>query len=155
LVRRFRFASPGIVLDEVEKAGTNRFNGALADVLLGLFEPQTAKAWFDPYIQASVDLSHVVWLATANGLEGIPIPLRDRCRVLRFPNPTTAHLPAIASHLLKALVIERGLDQRWALPLDAVELAELTAAWPGGSIRALGRLIEGVLKARETSAVRH
>ena len=43
----------------------------------------------------------------------------------------------------------------WALPLDAYELEQLAAAWPGGSIRALGRLVEAVLKARDAVASRH
>ncbi len=100
------------MLDELEKTGTSRHNGAVGDVLLGLFEPQTSARWFDPYIQAPADLSHVVWIATANTLEGIPVPLRDRSRVLRFPDPGPEHLPRIAAHLLKAQLIERGLDAR-------------------------------------------
>jgi ATP-dependent Lon protease len=118
-------------------------------------EPQSARTWHDPYLQASVNLAHVIWLATANTLDGIPMPLRDRCRVIRFPDPTPIHLPALATHLLKALVAERGLDPIWALPLDAYELEQLAAAWPGGSIRALARLVETVLKARDAVASRH
>ncbi len=155
LVRRHSFASPGIILDELEKSGTSRHNGALFDVLLGLLEPQSSRTWHDPYLQAPVNLVHVIWVATANTLEGIPIPLRDRCRVMRFPDPAPAHLPVLATHLLKALVAERGLDPIWALPLDAYELEQLAAAWPGGSIRALARLVEAVLKARDAGTSRH
>jgi ATP-dependent Lon protease len=139
------------VLDEIEKAGTSRHNGAVGDVLLGLFEPQSAIRWFDPYIQAAADLSHVVWVATANTLDGIQLPLRDRCRVLRFPDPRPEHLPTIAKHLLEAQLRERGFDPRWATPLTTLELEALAAAWPGGSIRALSRLVEGVTRAREDS----
>jgi len=155
LVRRTHCASPGLVLDELEKVGTSRHNGTVPDALLGLLEPQSAMRWLDPYIQAATDLSHVVWLATANSLEGITLPMRDRCRILRFPDPAPEHLPGMAAHLLKALVAERGLDRRWALPLDAFELEALTNAWPGGSIRALARLVEGVLKSRESDTIRH
>jgi hypothetical protein len=151
LVRRTQCASPGIVLDELEKTGTSRHNGAVGDVLLGLFEPQTSARWFDPYIQAAADLSHVVWVATANSLDGIQVPLRDRCRILRFADPGPEHLPVIAAHLLRAQLVERGLDARWATPLTAIELEALTAAWHGRSIRALARLVEGVVKAREES----
>ncbi len=119
---RTRCASPGIVLDELEKTGTSRHNGAVGDVLLGLFEPQTSSRWLDPYIQAAADLSHILWIATANTLEGIQVPLRDRSRILRFPDPGLEHLPIIATHLLRAQLIERGLDARWATPLTAVEL---------------------------------
>jgi hypothetical protein len=151
LVRRTRCASPGIVLDELEKAGTSRHNGAVGDVLLGLFEPQTSSRWLDPYIQAAADLSHVVWIATANSLDGIQGPLRDRCRIRHFPDPGPEHLPVIAAQLLRAQAVERGLDPRWATPLTAVELDALSGAWRGGSIRVLARLVEGVVKAREDS----
>jgi hypothetical protein len=154
LIRCYSFASPGIILDEVEKAGTSRHNGALADVLLGLLEPESARRYLDPYLQSSVDLSHVLWLATANALDGIPAPLRDRCRVVRFPDPTLDHLPVLAAHLLKAIVLERQLDPRWALPLSTLELEHLAGVWRGGSIRALGRLVVGIIKAREQSITR-
>ncbi|HWA80136.1 MAG TPA: AAA family ATPase, partial [Acetobacteraceae bacterium] len=140
LVRRHHVASPGIILDELEKASSNRNNGTVYDVLLGLLEPQSARAWFDTYVQARVDLSHVLWLGTVNTIESIPPPLRDRCRILRFPDPGPEHLPVLAASLLEALVAERGLDRRWALPLDALELEALAAAWPGGSVRLLSRL---------------
>ncbi len=155
LVRRTHCASPGVILDEIEKTATSRYNGALSDVLLNLLEPQSAQRYLDPYVQAAVDLSHVVWIATANTLQGIAPPLRDRCRILHFPDPTSQHLPTIATHLLKALVAERGLDRRWSLPLDAFELEALTNAWPGGSIRTLARLVEGVIKARESNRTQH
>jgi hypothetical protein len=155
LVRRYRTASPGIVLDELDKASTNRHNGSLYDALLGLLEPQSAKAWLDSYLQASVNLSHIVWLATANSVTEIPAPLRDRCRVIAFPDPAAAHLPALAAHLLRAMVAERGLHPRWALPLSETELDVLRSAWSGGSIRGLARLVEGVLRARDHNAPRH
>jgi hypothetical protein len=81
--------------------------------------------------------------------------LRDRCRILRLPDPSHEHLPGLAASLLEALVTERGLDRRWALPLDALELEALAAAWLGGSVRALARLVEAVLAARDATGIRH
>ncbi|MCF1502240.1 AAA family ATPase [Afifella sp. H1R] len=66
LIRRFRHASPGIILDEIEKVGTGCHNGNALDALLPMLEPLSGAHWYDPYIQAPVDLSHVVWIATAN-----------------------------------------------------------------------------------------
>lgn len=155
LVRRYRLASPGIILDEIEKASPNRHNGSLLDALLALLEPQTSRGWFDPYLEAAVDLSHVVWLGTANAINGVPAMLRDRCRVLAFPNPSVEHLPILAQHLLENVIESRGWDERWAIPLDQVELDALQRHWKGGSLRVLARMVEAVLLVRDWMASRH
>ena len=66
LLDKHRVASPGVILDELEKAGSSTQNGWLHDVLLAMLEPVSAVEWTDPYVQAPVDLSHIVWVATAN-----------------------------------------------------------------------------------------
>ena len=149
LMSSHRTASPGIVLDELEKAGVGRQNGALQDALLGMLEPRTASRWLDPYLQAPVDLSHLLWVATANSLDGISPALRDRFRVVRFPEPGAVHLPALGNRLLRSALQDRGIDGRWALPLDGTELAALAGAWRGGSLRRLARLVAGVLAERD------
>lgn len=149
VVRRHECAGPVIILDEIEKVATSRHNGNVHDVLIGLFEPETAGRWHDPYIQASCDLSNLTWLMTANAIEPVPAVLRDRCRILRFPEPNPECLPALASRLLQRLYGELGHDARWATPLEGFELDELQSAWPGGSLRKLERLIEGLAEARE------
>ena len=149
LFRDFQTASPGIVLDELEKVATSRQNGSLHDALIGMLEPRSAKRWMDPYIEAEVDLSHVIWMGTVNSLEGIPVPLRDRCRVVRFPDPGPEHLPALAAALVRDAVAERGWDPAWALPLDGLESRALAKHWQGGSLRKLARLVDGILACRE------
>ena len=142
-------ASPGIILDEIEKVGTSRHNGNVLDALLGLFEFQSASAWHDPYVEAPVDLSHVIWIGTANSVADLPPPLRDRCRILRFPAPDLTHLPQLAAQVLVDLMTERGLDPRWASPLSGQELDAIAQVWKGGSVRVLRRLVEGVMNVRE------
>ncbi len=149
VVRRHECAGPVVILDEIEKIGTSRHNGNVHDVLIGLFEPETSRRWHDPYIQAHCDLSHVSWLMTANSLEPIPAALRDRCRILRFPDPGVDQLPLFASRILERLYIEAGHDPRWATPLEEFELDALASVWTGGSIRRLERLVEGLRDARE------
>ncbi len=148
LVQRWGTASPAIVLDEIEKVGTSRHNGNLLDVLLGLLETRSSQRWHDPYIEAPVDLSHVIWLGTANSLTGLPGPLLDRFRVLRFPEPGSEHLRSLSSNLLRRLAEQRGLDARWGYPLAPHEMEAVAAVWSGGSIRSLSRLLEAVLDAR-------
>ena len=155
LVISTRVANPLIILDEIEKAATSKFNGSLLDALLPFLEPRSASKYHDIFIQASVDLSGVVWLATANDVAPLPKPFRDRCRILAFPSPTLADLPAIAPRLAKAIITSRGLDNRWISPLNLHEMEALSAAWSGGSLRSLKRLVEGVLLARDQFAGRH
>lgn len=148
-VRRHECAGPVIILDEIEKVGTSRHNGNAHDVLLGLFEPETSSRWHDPYVQASCDLSHLTWLMTANEVEPIPSVLRDRCRVLRFPEPGPEHLPDLAIRIMERLYAEQGYDPRWATALEGFELTEVASAWTGGSIRRLERIIEQLVEVRE------
>ncbi|MGO8042119.1 AAA family ATPase [Rhizobium johnstonii] len=149
IVRRHECAGPVVILDEIEKIGTSRHNGNVHDVLIGLFEPETSSRWHDPYLQAHCDLSHVSWVMTANSVESIPAALRDRCRILRFPDPAADHLPLLATRILERLHIEAGHDPRWATPLEGFELDALASAWTGGSLRRLERLVEVLRKARE------
>src|SRR5690606_26771342 len=116
-----------------EKVATSRHNGNVHDVLVGLLEKETSTRWFDPYLEASCDLSHVSWLMTANEVLSIPAVLLDRCRILQFPLPGPEQLTFLAPRILEHLYVELGHDPRWATPLDQVETDALTSVWPGGS----------------------
>lgn len=148
-IRRHSLANPVIILDEIEKTGTGRHNGSAHDVLLGLFERETAHRWHDPYIESHCDLRAVTWLMTANAVEPVPAVLRDRCRVIRFPEPRVDDVNVLAQRILEHLYVESGYDRRWAIPLEGYEIASLTQAWQGGSIRRLQRLVEVLFEVRE------
>jgi ATP-dependent Lon protease len=156
LIRDYACANPGILLDEIEKpaAGKGGSGGRLWDALVGMLEPETARAWLDPYVDTEVDLTAVNWMATANDLRPIPDVLLDRFRILRMPEPSSAHLPALAAAMLSELCRERGQHEAWAGPLDGIELQALRSVWRGGSLRALRRLCEGVRAAREQALPR-
>lgn len=154
VIRTHRHAGPVIILDEIEKAGTGRHNGNLHDVLHGLLERETAARWRDPYIDAPCDLSHISWIMTASTVEPVPRSLRDRCRCIRFPEPGPEHLSALAQRLLAEKYRDKGFDPKWAVPLDGVELEALWAAWPGGSIRTLQRIVDRLIDVREARMTR-
>jgi len=155
LVRQHQIANPAIVLDEIEKAGTSNHNGNLLDALLSFLEPLSAAAYYDPYLQAPVNLSAFIWCATANTVHGMPKPLRDRMRILRFPSPKKEHLEYLALALMEDIARDRGHRVEWLRPLTAEEIDALRAVWPGGSVRQLRRYLEGVLAAREAVVARH
>lgn len=151
---RGRTANPLILIDELEKAATRTDYGRLWDCLLGLFEPETSSRYPDPALQIPVDLSHVSYVATANTLDPLPAPLRDRFMIVIFPKPTPDDLDALLPGLLQTIATERGIDARWIAPIDAVEYATIAKHWPGGSIRPLLRILEVVLRARDCHATR-
>jgi hypothetical protein len=148
-IRRHRSAGPLVILDEIEKVGTSRYNGAVHDVMVGLFEKETSSRWFDPYVESACDLSHVSWLMTANTLSGVSSVLLDRCRVIAFPEPGPDQLGVLAPRILERIYVDTGYDPRWATPLERDEYAALAEHWPGGSIRKLTRLVEAIVEARE------
>ena len=154
LVARYRTAAPGIVLDEVSRAGTSRHNGSLVDSLLSMLEPVSACRYLDPYLQSECDLSHVAWLATANDLDTLPAPLRDRFRIIVFPSPSIEHMPVLANNLLERAIEDLGYAACFEPRLDRVELEALAAVWPkSGSLRGLRKLVEAVLAARSVHPV--
>ncbi len=148
-IRRHRCAGPVIILDEIEKVGTSRYNGNVHDVLIGLFERETSQRWFDPYVESPCDLSHLSWLMTANTLATVPSVLLDRCRVIAFPEPGAEQLEVLAPRLVERIYVDAGHDPRWATPLEQFELTALAGHWRGGSIRKLQQLVETLVEARE------
>jgi ATP-dependent Lon protease len=145
-------ANPFILIDELEKAGTRSDFGRFWDCLLGFIEPETSARYPDPALQTNLDLSHISYLATANSVAGLPGPLLDRFRVVKFPPPSRDHVDALMPSILTSLARERGLDPSWVPPLDPEERAAVSSAWPGGSVRHLRRLVEVILRDREDRA---
>ncbi|BCM81598.1 AAA family ATPase [Methylobacterium indicum] len=145
-------ANHGIVVDEVEKAGDSRRWGRLDETLLPFLERgSTAKSIHDPAFECALDLSAVSYVLTANALDGIAGPLRDRCGVLHWPAPRAEDLPVVAAAILDEIRRDRGLDEAWCPGLDGNELDALSA-WRGGSLRPLRRMVEAVVAARELFA---
>jgi ATPase family associated with various cellular activities (AAA) len=114
-------AGPLVLVDELEKAGTRTDHGRLWDCLLGFLEPGTASRYPDPALQTNLDLSQVSYVATANSLDALPSPLRDRFRIITFPKPTANDLDALLPAVTADLATERGLDHRWIEPLTGFE----------------------------------
>jgi ATP-dependent Lon protease len=92
---------------------------------------------------------------TANSLDPLPGPLRDRMRVVTFPKPSPHDLDALLPAVIADLARERALDQSWIPPLDGVEYAVVTVNWRGGSVRRLRRIIEAILRDRDVRATRN
>ena len=112
LVRALRDAgtmNPVILLDEVDKVGAD-WRGDPSAALLEVLDPAQNHAFRDHYLDVEIDLSQVVFLATANQLDTIPGPLLDRMEVISFDGYTVEEKVAIArDHLLPRQIRRAGL----------------------------------------------
>lgn len=147
-------ANVAIVVDEVEKATQGSHNGSLLDVLLGFMDRGNASVFRDPSLECVVDCSHVNWLLTANDLKSIPGPLRDRCRIVKVPDPEWRHIGEISRSILDSIADDRDLDRRWLHDLEPDEIKLIGRHWRGGSLRKLVRIIEVIVHGRDRHMAR-
>ncbi len=110
LVRALREAgtmNPVILLDEVDKLGTD-FRGDPASALLEVLDPAQNHTFRDHYLEIELDLSKVLFIATANVAETIPSPLYDRMEVIRLDGYTDDEKLSIARNHLLPRQLERA-----------------------------------------------
>lgn len=148
-------ANPLVIVDEIDKAATDRRNGRLWESMLPMLEPETAARHADQYLQAPIDLSYVSFVATANEDTVLPAPLKDRFRVLRIGRLRPEHVPAVAGQILAGLAHELPGDDRFVQPLDGDEIEIAARLLGDGSIRRLRAIVQRLLAQREAQAMRH
>jgi ATP-dependent Lon protease len=121
LVRALRDAdtmNPVIMLDEVDKVGAD-WRGDPSSALLEVLDPAQNHSFRDHYLDVELDLSGVMFIATANVADTIPGPLLDRMEVIRFDGYTTSEKVSIARGYLWPRQLERS-----GLRADEVEISD-------------------------------
>jgi ATP-dependent Lon protease len=108
-LRRCGTRNPVFMLDEIDKIGAD-FRGDPASALLEVLDPRQNNAFVDRYLDVPFDLSDVIFIGTANYIEGVPEPLRDRIEVISIPGYTEREKLEIARrYLVKRQLEENGL----------------------------------------------
>jgi ATP-dependent Lon protease len=110
-LRRAGSANPVIMLDEIDKVGRD-VRGDPYSALLEVLDPAQNDSFMDHYINVPVDLSKVMFICTANVLDAIPSPLRDRTEVITLTGYTPQEKLEIAQrHLLPRVLADLGLGE--------------------------------------------
>jgi ATP-dependent Lon protease len=148
-LRKVGVANPVILLDEIDKVGGSNFHGDPSAAMLEVLDPEQNHSFTDHYINIPIDLSKVMFIATANTLETIPPPLLDRMETIELPAYTTLMKREIASrHLLPKQQRINGLEQDQVIfPEDVV--AKIIESYTRESgVRNLERELGSVCRAK-------
>jgi ATP-dependent Lon protease len=156
LVRALRDAgtmNPVILLDEVDKVGAD-WRGDPAAALLEVLDPAQNHAFRDHYLDVELDLSHVLFIATANVSETIPAPLLDRMETIRFDGYTVEEKLAIARDYLWPRQLERNGLRPEEVSIDDPALRTIVAHYTRESgVRQLERELGTLLRSAATRIV--
>ncbi|MGZ5106046.1 MAG: endopeptidase La [Usitatibacter sp.] len=136
-----------MMLDEIDKLGAGGFHGDPASAMLEVLDPEQNSSFRDNYLAVPFDLSRVMFIATANVLDTIPGPLRDRMEVIQLPGYTAQEKLQIARRYLVARQLEAaGVKPEQVEIDDAALLAIIHDYTREAGVRNLEREIGNVIR---------
>jgi ATP-dependent Lon protease len=153
IVRALREAgtmNPVIVLDEVDKLGSD-YRGDPSSALLEVLDPAQNHTFRDHYLEVDLDLSRVMFVATANVIDTIPGPLLDRLEIIRLDGYTESEKVSIARHHLLGRQLERAALREDEVEIDDDALKAIVADYTReAGVRNLEREIGRLLRKAAT-----
>ena len=110
-LRKIKSSNPVMILDEIDKVGKD-FRGDPSSALLEVLDPEQNNAFYDNYLELEYDLSKVLFIATANDIQGIQPALRDRLEIIDLTGYAVEEKEKIAqTHLLPKQKELHGLEK--------------------------------------------
>ena len=145
-IRRAGTRNPVFMLDEMDKVGRG-FHGDVSSALLEVLDPEQNSTFKDHYLDVPFDLSRVFFVGTANVLDTIPGPLRDRMEVIELPGYTQEEKLEIAKRYLVARQLERNGLTAGQATIEEAALVELIDGYTReAGVRNLEREIGAALR---------
>ncbi|HTS83353.1 MAG TPA: endopeptidase La [Myxococcaceae bacterium] len=139
--------NPVMMLDEIDKLGAD-FRGDPSAALLEVLDPEQNNSFSDHYLDVPFDLSKVLFIATANQLDPIPGPLRDRMEIIELSGYTFEEKQQIARiHLVPKQLREHGLSTDHIVIEDGALLTLITSYTREAGVRSLERRIADICRA--------
>ncbi|KAL8645299.1 MAG: hypothetical protein Q9210_006780, partial [Variospora velana] len=146
-LRKVGVANPVFLLDEIDKVGGSNFHGDPSAAMLEVLDPEQNYTFNDHYVNIPIDLSKVLFIATANTLDTIPPPLLDRMETISLPGYTTVEKRHIANqHLIPKQITTNALSQGQVIFTDSVVDAIITSYTRESGVRNLEREIGSVCR---------
>ncbi len=146
-LKRAGTSSGVLMLDEIDKLGAGGFHGDPSSALLEVLDPEQNSKFRDNYLGVDFDLSRVMFIATANQLDTIPGPLRDRMEIIQLPGYTEGEKLEIAKKYLVKRQFETNGLQAGQVELNEGTLRSLIGDYTReAGVRSLERQIGSVLR---------
>jgi len=145
-LKKSKSMNPVFLIDEIDKL-TKDYKGDPASALLEVLDKEQNKYFVDNYIEEEVDLSNVIFLVTANYIEQIPEPLRDRLEIIELDSYTEYEKVDIAKrHLIPKLIREHGITRENIFIPDKTVLAIVRNYTKESGVRELERVLSKIIR---------
>ena len=153
-LRRAKCMNPIILLDEIDKMASD-FRGDPASAMLEVLDPEQNHDFTDHFMEVGLDLSRVLFIATANNEAEIPEALRDRLEMVRLPGYYPHEKLQIASKYLVPRICERtGIENGKDVAFDDDIISKVIREWTReAGVRELERTLENVVRHRAKDKV--
>lgn len=146
-LKKVGVANPVCLLDEIDKIGGANFHGDPSAAMLEVLDPEQNHTFSDHYINIPIDLSKVLFIATANSLDTIPPPLLDRMETISLSGYTTVEKRHIAKqHLVPKQLTSNGLGEGQVAFSDEVLDKIITSYTREAGVRNLEREVGSVCR---------
>ena len=146
-LKKVGVANPVFLLDEIDKVGGSNFHGDPSAAMLEVLDPEQNHTFTDHYVNIPIDLSKVLFIATANSLDTIPPPLLDRMETIGLSGYTTFEKRHIANqHLIPKQIMTNGLAVDRVQFTDDVVDSIITSYTRESGVRNLEREIGSVCR---------